>query len=353
MKMQLGKESRTINEKDLFAVDVIGTWVDIPYDVVKKYEDFVRELREQSGSKGRFNEAVYAEIVAYAKNLINPVEEEMEEEIMGTTTNNATMEAAINELEGKVVNGMEKNNNGFVGVAKEVLGGAVKTVVSGANKTKEQYVNENQESANTVMGAAVALATKTADVLGYDALKNDLHGIIEAGGEHGDLFLMAEELRKRVDSEIVLLKAWGDQESFKKAIQLEALTKDERGKSIFESLIAGLIWIGKWMAKKLRQWFQVDNEKSLLGALCRSLAGIASVLREGVKLVWNTAKYILSFPAALLVKVGNWILTAIKSLFEKVKGWFGKKDELVEEDDCDAKEATEEYEEVQTEVTEE
>lgn len=252
--------------------------------------------------------------------------------------NNEVMEAAINEINVKVVEGMEKNNEGikgFAGVAKKVLDGAVQTVVSGANKTKEQYVNENQESANTIMGAVVDLAAKTADVLGYNVLRDDLYGIIEAGGERGSLFLMAEDLRKRIDNEIELLIAWGDEESFKKAIQLEALTKDERGKSIFESLIAGLIWIGKWMAKKLRQWFQVDNEKSLLGALCRSLSVLASVLREGVKLLWSTTKYIFSFPAALLIKVSNWILTSIKSLFEKVKGWFAKKDEKVEEEDFD------------------
>lgn len=359
MKMQLGKESRTINEKDLFAVDVIGTWVDIPYDVVKKYEDFVRELREQSGSKGRFNEAVYAEIVAYAKNLINPVEEEMEEEIMGTTTINETintttmnqedevMAAALNEMEKK--SGIAEVRN----LAKGAVTKVVKTAVGGAKKTKEQYVNENQDAANVVMGAMTEVANKTKDILGYDTVKNDLLGILEAGGENGDLFLIAEDWRKRVDDEIKLLKAWGDQDSLKKAMQLEALTKDERGKSIFESLAAGLIWAAKWMAKKLKQWFQVDNEKSILGAICRSLAGIASVLREGVKLVWNTAKYLVSFPVAILIKVGNWIFTAIKALFEKVKGWFTKKDELIEEEDFDEEDAVEEIEEIENEITEE
>lgn len=277
--------------------------------------------------------------------------ENMEGSVM-KDNNNATTNTNTNKEDEAMKKAMNEMNqrSGIRQLVKGAKVKLVKSVVSGANKTKEQYIDENQESVNTVMGAAVTIATKTADFLGYNTLKDDLLGIIEAGGESKDLFRMAEEFRKRVDAEVELLIAWGDEESLKKAMELKAETEDERGKSFIESLVAGLIWAAKWLAKKLRQWFQVENEKSVIGAICRSLSGFVSVLREGVKLAWNTAKYILSFPAAVLIRVGQWIVNAIKSLFEKAKGWFQKKDEVIAEEEL---EDIEEFEDEDIEAKEE
>ena len=288
---------------------------------------------------------------AKVNDVIDNIEtENMEDSVMKDKTNATKTNINVeDEAMKKAMNEMNQRS-GIRQLVKGAKVKLVKSVVSGANKTKEQDIDENQESVNTVMGAAVTIATKTADFLGYNTLKDDLLGIIEAGGESKDLFRMAEEFRKRVDAEVELLIAWGDEESLKKAMELKAETEDERGKSFIESLVAGLIWAAKWLAKKLRQWFQVENEKSVIGAICRSLSGFVSVLREGVKLAWNTAKYILSFPAAVLIRVGQWIVNAIKSLFEKAKGWFQKKDEVIAEEEL---EDIEEFEDEDIEAKEE
>lgn len=270
------------------------------------------------------NEQGYAYIWNTVVNTVEAeninVEEEMEEEVMTENKNNGTMENNFAE---------------FKGLLKEATETMFKGVQVKAGKTKEAYVNQVDESFNVVKGALVTGAKKLSDILGYKALEEDVLGIIEAGGEKGDLCEMAAEVVKRIDAEIELLKAWGNEESLKKAMTLEAATKDERGKSIFESLIAGLIWGAKWVTKKLRQWFQVDNEKSIIGAICRSLSGLVAVLREGAKLVWHTAKFAVSFVVGAAIKIGVWVFRTVKSVVEKVKGWFDKKDEVIEEYEAD------------------
>ena len=220
----------------------------------------------------------------------------------------------------------------------------VKNVTTTANRTKEQYVQQVDESFNTVKGAVVGIAGKLSDIIGYKALEQDILGIIEAGGEHRDLGLMAEDIVKRIDNEVELLMAWGDEESLKKAMELKAATETERGKNIFESLISGLIWGVKWVAKKLRHLFQVDNEKSLIGAVCRSLAGIVAVLREGVKLVWHTGKFLASFVIAGAIKLGAWVFNTVKSVIEKAKNWVTKKDEVIDEEDFEVEDFEDEFE---------
>lgn len=249
-----------------------------------------------------------------------------EDTIMMNNPTNQNMEMAMEEMQKKA---------GIGELLKETKDAVIHGVISKTHKTKEQYVQQVDESANVVKGAMVVTLDKMSAVLGYNALKESILGIIEAGTCNGktDLFAMAEECRKRIDLEVETLLAWGSEEDFRKAAQLKALSKDQRGKSIFEALVSMLIWIAKWVAKTLRKWFQVDNEKSIIGALCRALSGFAAVVREGVKLVWHTAKFGVSFVIAGAIKLGVWIINTFKTFCEGIKGWFNKKNEMIDDEE--------------------
>lgn len=255
---------------------------------------------------------------------VNNVNENQEDETMNETMNN---NANVTE-----------NNGGFEEI-RELFRESMTTLRKGvqvkAGKTKEAYIQQVDGSVNVVLTNFVGIIDKVSTLVGYDVLKEKMYGVIEAGGESKDLFAIAHALINCVDEEVELLKAWGNEESLKKAMALEAATKDERGKSIFESLAAGLVWSAKWVSKKLRQWFQVDNEKSIVGAICRSLSGIVSVLREGAKLVWHTAKFALCFVVGAAIKVITWVFDVIKTVVEKMKGWLQKKDETISDEEAD------------------
>lgn len=256
---------------------------------------------------------------------INPTNNEEETIMPGTVKTN--VELAVEEMMGKFTE------------AKENL-------KVNAGETKEEYIEKVDDSLNVMKGALGTALNVLDKTLGYSVLKSAILDVMEAGTDgkssKKDLFKMARKCRELIEEEIKNLEFWGDEESFKKAIQLKALTEDERGKSIFESFVVGVIWISKKVTRKLRQWFKVDDEKSVLGAICRSIAGFASILRAGVQIVWNAGKFAVSFVIAGVVKFVDWIVNAIKSVVAKIKDWATKKDEVLEVEDEDFDESLDE-----------
>lgn len=192
-----------------------------------------------------------------------------------------------------------------------------------AGETKEEYFDKVDDSLNVMKGALGNVLGTLDGVLGYTVLKNSIIDIMEAGSDGKtsgkSLFKMARRCRELIEEEIENLEFWGDEESLKKAVQLKALTEGARGKSIFEAFVSGCIWIAKKVTRKLRAWFHVDDEKSVMGNICRSIAGFAGILRAGIKLVWNTAKFAVSFVVAGVIKVADFIYRAIKTLVVKIK----------------------------------
>ena len=82
-----------------------------------------------------------------------------------------------------------------------------------------------------------------------------------------------------------------------------------------------VVWVAKKVTRKLRTWFHVDDEKSVIGSICRSIAGFAGILRAGAKIVWNTAKFTVSFLIAGAIKVADFIYRTIKTLVIKIKAF--------------------------------
>ena len=214
----------------------------------------------------------------------------------------------------------------MVGAVEEMMGKfaeAKENIKVNAGETKEEYFDKVDDSLNVMKGALGNVLGTLDGVLGYTVLKNSIIDIMEAGSDGKtsgkSLFKMARRCRELIEEEIENLEFWGDEESLKKAVQLKALTEGVRGKSIFEAFVSGCIWIAKKVTRKLRAWFHVDDEKSVMGGICRSIAGFAGILRAGIKLVWNTTKFAVSFVVAGVIKVADFVFRTISTLVSNIK----------------------------------
>jgi hypothetical protein len=312
MKIQYGKELRNVNERDLFAVDVVPSWVDIPFEVVNKYPDFIQAFCKQRGIEV-FDEYSYYFAAQNEKEILDSIIKEAEDATM-TGTVKGNLEAATQEMMAK-------------------LGEVKENIKAKAGETAEEYIERVDDSLNVVKGAFGTVLGILDRGLGYTVLKNDILSVIEAG-QYGtskhDLFRMAKKCRDITDAYIKKVTLLGNPDKAKK---LKDLFTNLKGESIFTKLFSTLYWAAKKVARKLRKWFQVDEEKSVIGAICRSLAGFAGILRAGVKLLWNTAKFAVSFIASGVIAIADFIINAIKTLVNKIKGWATKKDEIIEEDE--------------------
>ena len=238
------------------------------------------------------------------------------EEAVNTTNN-------TNNKEEKVMRTVKENMSVAVEEMMGKFAEAKENIKVNAGETKEEYFDKVDDSLNVMKGALGSVLDTLDGVLGFTVLKHSILDIIEAGTQgkssKKDLFKMAKRCRELIENEIENLELWGSEESLKGAIQLKALTEGVRGKSIFEAFVSGCIWIGKKVARKLRTWFHVDDEKSVISSICKSIAGFVGILRAGVKLVWNTTKFAVSFVVAGVIKVADFIYRAIKTLVVKIK----------------------------------
>lgn len=267
---------------------------------------------------------------------VDTVEANKEDETMMNNANETINNATIKEE--KVMTGTVRGN--VEAAVEEMMGKfteAKKNVLHQAGETKDEYIEKVDDSLNVMKGALGTVLGTLDGVLGYSVLKDAVLDMMEAGSDgktsKKDLFKMARKCRELIEEEIENLEAWGDEESFKKAVQLKALTEGARGKSVFEAFVSGVIWVARTTTKKVKGWVDNLDEKSIIGAICRSIAGFVNVLRAGVKIVWNAVKFAASFVVAGVVKIADFIVRAVKSVVTKIKNWTQVKDEVVEETD--------------------
>ena len=343
MKIQLGKELRTINEKDLFALDVIGTWVDIPYDVAKKYEDFVRELREQSGSKGRFNEAVYAEIVAYAKELINPIEKEVEEETMSTTTmNNATvnttneMEEVVMTMEERIV---DKNGKFNPDGIKEVI----VEMAEGMSNICGDMVEDVSPHVEQVKGYLVSVSG-ILNILGLRKLKSDFDKIIYSGLDENLNPTQIDKMVKQINSlfreEIKRLNYFATDKTLAQSLALKCMIGDTyTDKNIFECIFATLLNVIKRAVKFIKEKYNLLETKAnsmVIKAILKGIRCLFGALIQGGLIIIKFIGHGISFIIAGVTAVGYWVYNTLKKLFTKIAAWVSNKMHGdIDEDDLD------------------
>lgn len=223
---------------------------------------------------------------------------------------------------------MNENNKNVVEAAVEEMlnkfAAAKENIKVQAGDTRDEFIDKVDDSVEVMKGALGKTLGVLDGALGYSVLKDAILDVLEAGStetSRKDLFKMAKRCRELIELEIENLEFWGDEESLKKAVQLKALTEDERGKSIFESFACGIIWICKKVVRKLRSWYDSIDEKSIFKSVLRGIGAFANVLRAGVKIVWNATKFAVSFVIAGAIKLGEFIVRCVRSVVEKIKNW--------------------------------
>lgn len=329
LSIYVGKEIIKVDESNLLGMD-IESLKKIPYSVACKYNEYISSLEVcvedcLNIPADVHDEASYMEALVELETIM---ENDKEEEVM--VENNVVLEGVVvenntNNKEEKVMGTVKEN---MVGAVEEMMGKfaeAKENIKVNANETKEEYFDKVDDSLNVMKGALGNVLGTLDGVLGYTVLKNSIIDMMEAGSDGKtsgkSLFKMARRCRELIEEEIENLEFWGDEESLKKAVQLKALTEGVRGKSIFEAFVSGCIWIAKKVTRKLRAWFHVDDEKSVMGSICRSIAGFAGILRAGIKLVWNTAKFAVSFVVAGVIKVADFVFRTIRTLVSNIKAF--------------------------------
>ena len=329
LSIYVGKEIIKVDESNLLGMD-IESLKKIPYSIACKYNEYISSLEVcvedcLNIPADVHDEASYMEALVELETIM---ENDKEEEVM--VENNVVLEGVVvenntNNKEEKVMGTVKEN---MVGAVEEMMGKfaeAKENIKVNAGETKEEYFDKVDDSLNVMKGALGNVLGTLDGVLGYTVLKNSIIDMMEAGSDGKtsgkSLFKMARRCRELIEEEIENLEFWGDEESLKKAVQLKALTEGVRGKSIFEAFVSGCIWIAKKVTRKLRAWFHVDDEKSVMGSICRSIAGFAGILRAGIKLVWNTAKFAVSFVVAGVIKVADFVFRTIRTLVSNIKAF--------------------------------
>lgn len=209
------------------------------------------------------------------------------------------------------------------------LEAAKKAVKVEAGQTCEEYVNKVDNSLNIVKGAFGSALDFLDKQLGYTVLKQNILNVLESGKDVQNpekWGIMAKECRSQVEAYIAKIEILGNPD---KAEKLKELIGTLEGEDIFTKFFSTIKWITRKVTRKLRKWFRMDDEKSVVGAVARSIAGFAGLLRAGLQIVWSAAGFVTSFVVAGAIQIASWIVNAIKDLVAKVKDWHSKKNEPV------------------------
>ena len=326
LSIYVGKEIIKVDESNLLDMD-IESLKKIPYSIACKYNEYISSLEVcvedcLNIPADVHDEASYMEALVELETIM---ENDKEEEVM--VENNVVLEGVVvenntNNKEEKVMRTVKEN----MGAAVEEMVGkfaeAKENIKVNAGETKDEYFNRVDDSLNIVKGAFGDVLGKVDSLLGFTVLKDKVLAVIEAGCNENtskkDLFKMARKCREIIENDIEEIELIGNPDDAETLKELLGSVKDE---SIFKMFFSTMVWIGKKVARKLHTWFHVDDEKSVIGSICRSISGFVGILRAGAKIVWNTTKFAVSFLVAGVIKVADFIYRTIKTLVIKIKAF--------------------------------
>ena len=322
LNMYVGKQLVKVDETNLLGMD-INILKSIPYDVAKKYAEYISALEVciediLDMPTDISDNTSYTDALVKLENIIKEEEAMVVEN--GVVVEEVTVETTNTNKEEKVMRTVKENMSAAVEEMVDKFTEAKENIKVGAGETKEEYFNKVDDSLNVVKGAFAGVLGKIDSLLGYSVLKDDILEIIEAGCNEKtskkDLFRMSAKCREVIEKKIAKVELLGDPE---KAATLKELIGNIEEESIFIMFFSTMRWIAKKIARKLRKWFQVDEEKSIIGSICRSIGGFASILRAGAKVVWNTVKFAVSFVVAGVIKIADFIYRAAMIVIGKIK----------------------------------
>ena len=348
LNMYVGKNIVKVDETDLLGMD-IAILKSIPYSIASKYADYISAIEAcvedcLDITTDIKDEASYLVALAELESIIkedevmdasntklNKVENKKEEVIMNGS--NVTIET-INEKEmvsmmENVAKEMNSEVKGF-GKVKEAFNNfkntskdSMRNIMNDANRTKERYIDETDEDFNNIKDSFVGVLNSIGEITGLSTFVDAINAIIEAGTDgktsKKDLFKMAEKCSECIEEEIEFIKDCGDEEDLKRVLTLKSSIENGRGKNIFEMFAAICVWIANKITAKFASWGAKGQEKNVFGTICRSIAKVASLLRSGVTIIFKTGKFIASFVVAGIIKIGDIIFRAIRSLYNNIK----------------------------------
>ena len=328
LNMYVGKEIVKIDESNLLGMD-ITLLKSIPYSVAYKYAEYISAIEVcvedcldiPTDIK---DEASYLEALVRLESIIK------EDETMNTGN------TKLNENEKEMIVMIEntaKEMNGEVkgfGKVKEAFNNfkntskdSMRNIMNDANRTKERYIDETDEDFNNIKDSFIGVLNSIGEITGLSTFVDAINAIIEAGTDgktsKKDLFKMAEKCSECIEEEIEFIKDCGDEEDLKRVLTLKSSIENRRGKNIFEMFAAVCVWIANKITAKFASWGAKGQEKNVFDTICRSIAKVASLLRSGVLIVFKTGKLIASFVIAGIIKIGDIVFRAIRSLYSKIK----------------------------------
>ena len=364
LSIYVGKEIIKVDESNLLGMD-IDSLKKIPYSIACKYNEYISSLEVcvedcLNIPADVHDEASYMEALVELETIM---ENDKEEEVM--VENNIVTESIV--IDGVVVDGVvvevENNTNNkemsdmLENTAKEMANENLKgfdkvkdyfnkfskaskkaqrNVFKEAKVTKEEFINRTDKDFNDLKEAFVNVLNTAGEITGLNALINSLSAIVEAGGDAKELSKMAKECRKEIDKEIKFIKDYGTEEDLKRILTFKASIENERGESIFEMLASACVNISTKVAEKFASWGAKGEEKNVFATICRSISTVASLLRKGVKIVFEATKFIASFAVASLIKLVDIVFNAFKLLFNKIKNKFTKDDDFIDDSEDDS-----------------
>lgn len=333
LTMYVGKNLLKIDESNLLGMD-INVLKGIPYNVASKYAEYISAIEvcveDCLDIPTDINDEVsYMEaLVELETIMVN----DKEDEVM--CTNETKLNEAVNEKEMIVmIENTAKEMNGeataFDKVKEAVKNFKVagrntrKTLVHEAGVDKEKYINDVDESFNVLKESFMNVITAIGNITGFSYLKQDIIAIIEASTDGQNsakgFFEMARKCRELMDKEEKDILEYGNEKDIKRILTLKSLTENKRGKSIFEAFASLCIHIGNKLIEKFTSWRVEHQENKVFSAICNSVAKVANLIREGIKLVWRTAKFIASYAIAGAIKLADVAFRAIRTLYNKIK----------------------------------
>ena len=340
LNIYVSKEIIKVNEVNLLSMD-IEVLKKIPYSIAIKYRDYISALEicvEDCLTIPTHikDEAGYLVALEKLETIIKEEKDMVENnEIVNEVVNEVVVENTNNEEELIMKTAKEKMNIAVADMMNK-FAEAKESIKVGAGMTKDEYFDRVDNSLNVVKGAFGDILGKIDSLLGYSVLKDDILEIIEAGCSEKtskkDLFRMSAKCREIIEKKIAKVELLGDPD---KAATLKELIGSVKDESIFTMFFSTIIWVTKKVARKLRIWFNVDDEKSVMGSICKSVSGFVGILRAGAKIVWNTSKFVVSFLVAGAIKIADFVFRAITTLVSKIKAFAMEKYEKLTDKDVE------------------
>jgi hypothetical protein len=273
----------------------------------------------------------YAYVLNYVIDVVEGRDMEIEEEIISNTIKNNKEDVIMSNNNSSAVDAAVEN------LMKKFRQNEERFEKDNTSEKHEEFVDKTDDSLNSLKEAFSKCLNILDEVFGYSLLKNSILEMIDASlsdGEEESLSRMAKKCRELIEEEIDRLKFWGDQDSLKKATQLEPLVEGCRGKSIFEAFVSGCIYIVDKVTERLENKLDIENMRNgLIKYICKGVRVLVNVLKTGLRIVWSATKFAGSFIISGVIITAEWLFHTIKEFISKAKNWAEKKSETVSEED--------------------